>query len=175
MKHVAPAVCLACLLVFASTYAFGQGFSQPQPRCCVCNQILFGDYLTIDGRYYHRDHFLCEYCKKPIRDTYLQADHKYYHAVCYEQHVMVVCAICKRAIGSDDKQDEWGNCYHARHFSEYKQCDFCGRLIFGGFAAGQRHFPDGRDLCGMCAATSVTTVAAAETLMVRAGRYLAAD
>jgi hypothetical protein len=70
MKHIAPAVCLVLLLIM-NTHASGQGFGQPQPRCCVCKQILFGDYLTIEGRYYHRDHFRCAYCNQPCANFYL--------------------------------------------------------------------------------------------------------
>jgi len=61
-------------------------------------------------------------------------------------------------------QDFWGGRAHAAHKADTPQCDFCERFIAGGFAAQAVTLPDGRRLCGHCAATSVTTAAKVKDL-----------
>jgi len=171
MKPIAPATFLFCLLVTWASCVF----AQLAVRCVACDQVIEGKYIKIDGKPYHPDHFVCDYCLKPIREEYRTLNQRNYHLSCYEQHVVMVCYVCNRAIESDGMRDRWGNLFHAQHQNEYKQCDFCGRLIFREFVAGHRRFSDGRELCGQCAMTAVTTDAAAETLMTRAARCLAMD
>src|SRR5262245_3026416 len=129
----------------------------PARRCATCGQVILDEYLTIEGRTFHPDHVLCAYCGKRIEDTYVTADNQLYHGDCYQKRFVVVCTVCSKVVLDHYVTDFWGGRAHAAHQADTPQCDFCERFIAGGYAANAVKLPDGRRLCGHCAATSVTT------------------
>jgi hypothetical protein len=76
----------------------------------------------------------------------------------------VTCYVCNKLITENYSQDYWGNPAHKSHTEDTPACAFCARYVVGGFSAGSVSFPDGRRLCGICSATSVTTIAHARRL-----------
>jgi len=152
---------LATLLVALATMSHAQDVR----RCADCGQIVLEESLEADGRYFHPEHFRCDYCKKPIDGTYAPVEDKFYHRECYVKQFVVVCFVCNKPLQEEYRLDYWGNASHASHQDETPSCDFCRRYIVGGFGAGSAELPDGRRLCGVCAATSVTTVEKVQELL----------
>ena len=150
---------LACALVASTLLA------QSVQRCASCGQVLLDDYIEVEGRYYHRDHFRCAYCGKQIENLYVPVEGKFYHGECYQKQFSVMCVVCNKAILEPYQRDYWGNPAHAAHSTDTPACDFCGRFIVGGFIANSIELPDGRRLCGLCAPTSVTTLELAREVM----------
>ncbi len=153
-------VTLAILLLVIAPPSNAQG----PVRCATCGQVILGDYMDVGGRMFHREHFLCAYCGKQIDANYVAVESEFYHAACYQKRFVVVCSVCNKVILDHYLEDFWGNRAHASHQDDTPSCDFCDRFIAGGFAADAVTLPDGRRLCGLCAATSVTTAARAREL-----------
>jgi LIM domain/Protein DA1 len=165
-------ICALCLGTLASGIRVD---AQVLPQCDACEDEIEGNYYEIDGKFFHPEHFLCAHCNQSMRDGYTMLGGQYYHASCYEERFLIKCYICGQTIVDAYYQDYWGNAYHAIHRERETECDFCGRLIVGGFAAGRLRLPGGRELCGQCASTAITTTQEAKDLMTRVTRYLAED
>jgi LIM domain-containing protein/protein DA1 len=152
---------LALLLLLIAPISTAQA---PARRCAACDQVILDEYLSVEGRYFHPDHFQCAYCGKRIDELYVTRNNAFYHGDCYQKRFVVTCHVCNKVVLDEYVEDYWGNFAHAAHRKETPSCDFCKRFIAGGFAAHAVTLPDGRRLCGICAATSVTTPAKAEEL-----------
>lgn len=148
---------LVTLVVVVFLIAPATNAQAPVRRCDACGQVILDEYIVLEGRSFHPDHILCAYCSKRIEDTYVTADKQFYHGECYQKRFVVVCTVCNKVVLDHYVQDFWGNRVHEAHKDNIPQCDFCERFIAGGFAASATQLPDGRRLCGHCAATSVTT------------------
>lgn len=165
--HPLVLLCACCTLIASA-------FAQTELRCTACGEVLRGDYVEVDGRYFHSDHFVCDACSKRISGSYVPLNGRYYHAACYQERFVVTCSVCNKVILEDYRKDFWGNATHTSHAADTPSCDFCERYVVGVFAAGGVALPDGRRLCGLCAATSVTTTAKARELMAGAAAALRA-
>jgi hypothetical protein len=160
MRSLRFLVLTALLIAIAST-SHAQGIV----RCAACGQVILDDHLQVGSQYFHYEHFRCEYCKQAIPGTYVPAGGKFYHSECYQKQFVVVCVVCNKVILEDYREDFWGNPAHLSHDDDTPSCDFCERFIVGGLTAQSVELRDGRRLCGVCAATSVTTLAQARDLV----------
>uniref|UniRef100_A0A914YG21 LIM zinc-binding domain-containing protein n=1 Tax=Panagrolaimus superbus TaxID=310955 RepID=A0A914YG21_9BILA len=57
---------------YASTFGGGGG-SDDRRNCALCNSSLGEEAVVAMNRLWHPDHFLCNGCKKPIRQTFQEA------------------------------------------------------------------------------------------------------
>uniref|UniRef100_A0A914YKR4 LIM zinc-binding domain-containing protein n=1 Tax=Panagrolaimus superbus TaxID=310955 RepID=A0A914YKR4_9BILA len=55
---------------YASTFGGGGGGSDDRRNCALCNSSLGEEAVVAMNRLWHPDHFLCNGCKKPIRQTF---------------------------------------------------------------------------------------------------------
>jgi len=151
------------------------------PRCVVCNKVIEGEYYEIDGKLYHALCYAekiaprCAVCGKPILDSLQRVDSLTYHYNCYWDSVVGTCAYCGGSIRDSFYTDYWGNRYHARHQHDAIACDYCGRLISDKLTGGGVQYSDGRNVCNLCASTSITDRTEAYRLMLEVADSLARD
>ena len=104
--------------------------------CEQCgNPIRSGNYVTVDGKVYHPEHFLCAYCGNPIGDSQFYKDGgNYYHPDHYAQYIAPRCAFCGEPIIGEYIKSE-GKTYHKDHYDKYValKCSFCGLTINGDY------------------------------------------
>ncbi len=104
--------------------------------CSYCGKpITQGNYIQVDGKYYHADHFLCGKCGKSIgAGQYYTEDGKYICTNCYEKYYRPVCAWCGKGIAGRYIEQN-GKIYHADCYNENvaPQCRICGRAISGEY------------------------------------------
>jgi len=104
--------------------------------CELCGtRIRSGDYVVVDGKAFHPEHFLCAFCGKPIADSQFYRDSgNYYHPDHYIQHIAPKCAFCGKPIVGEYIQSE-GKKYHKDHYEQHValKCSFCGLTINGDY------------------------------------------
>ncbi|MCX6830146.1 MAG: protein DA1 [candidate division Zixibacteria bacterium] len=111
-------------------------FASDQIRCAYCRKdITEGSYLTIDGKYYHPEHFLCAGCGNPIgQAAYFVENGQYYDSVCHVELFAPLCAYCGKPI--DGIYVTYENArYHDTCYREHValRCSLCGELIQGEY------------------------------------------
>jgi len=103
--------------------------------CEYCKRPITGQYIEVDGKYYHPDHFLCEKCRASIgTGQYYKENGKYYCPDCYLKYFAPRCAFCNRHIeGRYVMQD--GKMYHEACFNRHValRCALCGEIIQGQY------------------------------------------
>ena len=142
------------------------------PVCTVCGEKISGDFIEVEGQYYHSKCFLCDYCHKPIPDSYIRYEGKNYHNSCFEDHAALRCDVCGGIIKGKYISNFWGNAYHPEHEGKEIQCSFCRRFIVGSLVEGTILFQDGRHLCGECSSTAVFESAVATLLLTEVAERL---
>ncbi|MBP2680952.1 MAG: hypothetical protein H6Q78_815 [Candidatus Krumholzibacteriota bacterium] len=168
VKPIAEYVVCALLIALCAP-----SLAQEPVNCRECGRKIFGDYIRVGESCYHPEHFVCARCGKTIVGSFYQYYGNNYDTACYETFVVPKCVICGEPIedGTAYTKDYWGDVWHNRHL-EVTCCDFCRRPIVGGYAAGRKRHPDGRELCGVCGAVAVTTEERARALMIAAAAGL---
>ena len=65
-------------------------------RCAACNQLLQGQYCTVEGVALHHSCFKCQACKLPIEGSYSTSkeDGLHFHSQCYRERFGKRCAAC---------------------------------------------------------------------------------
>lgn len=158
---------LASWLLLCASSATASGHT-----CTACGTEINGRYFETGGAFYHPEHFACAHCGKAITERYTVYRGQNYHTECFEQHVALRCAVCNGIIQGEYILDHWGNAYHTYHKGEVSMCDFCDRFIVGSLGEDMTRFRDGRVLCSICSATSVTNRKEALALMAQVTRQL---
>jgi len=105
--------------------------------CEYCGEEIHGQYVLIDGKYYHPIHFKCANCNTPIgHTTYIKKDGKYYCEKCYEKLFAPRCAYCGEVI-TGKQVITGGETYHDSCYYKYvaKYCSICGEVIIGEYYA----------------------------------------
>lgn len=136
-----------------------------QPVCKACGEVIEGSYVSAGADSYHRRHFRCEICQRPLADSYVVRNGKNYHPECYERHLALKCDLCGGTINGRYIQNFWGHAYHWEHKGREPQCDHCSRFISQRLTGGGWEYEDGRKICGICRKSAVTTIAETRRLM----------
>jgi len=104
-------------------------------KCSYCNEAITGNYLIVDGQYFHPDHFLCAKCSKPIRGSYKVNDGKYYHPDCEAQVSGLICAYCNKLI-TGDYITSAGKVYHPDCYKNnvVPKCSVCLQALSGEYS-----------------------------------------
>jgi hypothetical protein len=104
--------------------------------CAYCDKpIESGEYIKIDGNYYHKNHFLCAYCGRPISDQrYYSVNGRYYDSSCYFNAVLPKCGYCNLPI-EGPYVESGGGYYHKQCYDEHLalRCSLCGGIITGDY------------------------------------------
>ncbi len=138
--------------------AMGAIFSQTK-KCAYCKKEITSEYIEVEGKYYHPEHFLCAACGKPIKESrYYTKDGKFYHSACFDEQVREKCALCGKPLKGEYIIFE-GKKYHKHcyHNEVALRCDLCGKVIEGKYASDywgnnyclrHQHDADKCDFCG---------------------------
>ena len=137
-------ICLL-LFLFAFSIAIGQTV-----KCNSCKGKIVGEYIVVDGKAYHQNHFRCSNCNKPIKGDYTTKSGKYYDRKCFANLFSLKCSICNEPINGEYLIDNHGLKFHKYHESELKRCDNCNRLISEKTTRGGVKYSDGRNICNLC-------------------------
>lgn len=156
---------LICLFTILICVQAGLADSQSRERCFSCRQTILFDYVLADGRFFHPGCFTCNRCNKIILDEYVVRGSNYYHPACADKLSQMSCSICGKPILDEYCEDYWGTTYCAAHVGRVPLCDFCRRPISGRALGDGVVLPDGRQLCGVCGPSAVTTEREAKILM----------
>jgi hypothetical protein len=121
------------IILLSSSSHFGQTII-----CDFCKKsIETGQYLQVDQKYFHSEHFICEKCKKQIKGSYYPKDGKYYHENCYKSTFLKKCSHCKKPIEGEYFVIN-NKTYHQNCYDNYiaDKCAHCNKIIKG------EHFED---------------------------------
>ena len=142
------------LLLMQSSLSFAQNI-----KCFNCNKKIIGEYIVIDGRSFHSNHFTCSKCNKPINGNYYKNDGKYFDSNCFSTFIAPKCDVCAQPIDGNYQTDLYGLKYHPYHEKELHRCDNCNMLISQNTSKGGVTYSDGRKICNICKEKAVSTEA----------------
>jgi LIM domain-containing protein len=111
-----------------------ENYSQNE-KCSYCkNEITNGQYLQVDGKFFHSEHFKCSQCRKIIKGNYYSHEGKYFHEKCYKNSILEKCAQCYKPIEGEYVNSS-GKVYHKKCFENHValKCSHCGKTILGKF------------------------------------------
>jgi len=101
------------------------------PLCKYCGQALWGSYIDALGASWHREHFLCADCGRPLSETKFHVvDGKPYHEACYLRSQAPRCAFCGLPmVGEYQIYD--GKAYHSACYRDRvaPRCVYCHRPL----------------------------------------------
>ncbi|MCF8414000.1 MAG: protein DA1 [Melioribacteraceae bacterium] len=108
--------------------------AQSRAICYTCNEPISGQYLVLDGKKFHPDHFLCDKCKLPISGSYQKESNKYYHLDCFSEMKGLYCAFCGEVFTGGYIEVN-GKKYHKLCFENNvaERCWICNNPLSGGF------------------------------------------
>jgi len=152
------------LLIF---FGLATVFIAQEKVCNYCRQKLTGQYLIVEDKYFHAEHFLCAKCKKQIEGEYVKNNGKFYHANCYSEEFLPKCDVCGLPLDGEYFQDLFGNKYHEKHIKENERCDNCDRLICPKITGGGYNLSDGRSLCNLCFSDAVPSNSVYDFLLTK--------
>jgi len=117
------------LSIFGSPEMHGQDV-----RCFYCKAVIKGNYLVVDGKYYHPEHFLCAKCGKPISGPYKEKEGKYYHPECAALESGLICDWCNKVI-TGDYVTSGGKVYHPECYKNniIPKCSICQQPLSGEY------------------------------------------
>ncbi len=126
---------LSCIFALFLLLTLSSAATQ-QMTCAYCKKIIdSGEYIKVDGKYYHKNHFLCAYCGRPISDQrYFAAGGQYYDSSCYVNAVLPKCAYCNQPIDGQYIESD-GRIYHKECYDGHiaLRCSLCGGVINGKY------------------------------------------
>ena len=146
------------LILFISLYAGIDAWAKKKTVCAYCGEEIRGQYVLIDGKYYHPIHFKCDNCGTPIgQGTYYKKDSKYYCEKCYDKLFARRCTYCGGIIDRDGIVVNGFNYHRSCYESNVaKKCAVCGEVIYDNYyldhwgnAYHQKHL-DNLDQCRYC-------------------------
>ncbi len=140
------------LFFFVASSTIGQTV-----KCNYCGEKIEAEYLVVDGKAFHKNHFKCANCNRPIVGDYATKNGKYYDKKCYTDLFSLKCSICNKPIIGEYLIDNFGLKYHKHHEAELKRCDVCNRLISDKTTNGGIKYSDGRNICNVCKNKKMTS------------------
>lgn len=105
-------------------------------RCTTCGKsITEGEWVKVDGKFYHSAHFTCTACGRPIGAAAFYAhEGNYYDSACYVNRVLPKCTYCGEPVGASWVTYE-GQPYHRECYENHValHCSMCGEIIEGHY------------------------------------------
>ena len=156
-------ISLILLFLVVLNFLFGKDII-----CNYCHKPITGEYIEINGKYYHPDHFKCDYCHKTIKgNQFIKKDGKYYHEKCFFNHIVPKCAVCGKPIKGEYLKNYWGQIYHPRHQNHLTKCEYCGRII-----KHPHTDENGFYVCDLCKRKEITELYEAKDIIDKINRIL---
>ncbi|XP_057431404.1 protein DA1-related 2-like isoform X2 [Lotus japonicus] len=145
---------------------YPRGYSMPSHIriCGGCNkEILHGNCLGVENRYFHSDCFKCHSCHHPIKEREFSLSGKHpYHKSCFINLTHPKCEVCHQHIPINAAglieyrcHPYWNQKYCPSHeYDNTSRCSSCERLE----SRGERYIrlEDGRVLCLECIESAIT-------------------
>ena len=120
---------------FLTLFTFSQEILSQVKKCNYCKkEVLTGQYLQVDGKFFHKDHFLCSHCGSKIKGEYYADEGKYFHERCYKNNILEKCSQCYKPIEGKYVNSN-GKVYHQKCFDIHiaLKCSHCGKTISGKY------------------------------------------
>ncbi|MBV6512372.1 MAG: hypothetical protein FMNOHCHN_01869 [Ignavibacteriaceae bacterium] len=107
-----------------------------QTTCTYCKKSIEGNYITVEGKNFHPEHFLCSSCSQVITGSYAQEKGKFYHPDCLTEKNAPFCDLCKKVLKSSYVSYD-GKKYHEECYrnSIEKKCAVCKEGLTGYITA----------------------------------------
>lgn len=138
-----------------------------QVLCKGCGEPIGAAYITALGAPWHREHFRCVGCGRPINgDKFCERNGAPYHTQCHLRLVAPRCDLCGKPFTNQYLVDHWGTKFCPEHKYRYPSCCFCGRLVP---ANRQLRLSNGCEgvRCLVCRSSAVESVAKAQPIFDR--------
>jgi hypothetical protein len=134
MKKVRSLLILSFWVYIVLSIICSPEISGQEVICNYCKAVITGNYLIVDGKYYHPEHFLCAKCGKPISGSYKVENGKYYHPDCSAIETGLICAYCNKVITGDYITSK-GKVYHPECYNNnvVPQCSVCLQPLSGEY------------------------------------------
>ncbi len=126
-------------------------------KCNYCNKDIASEYIMVDDNSYHKNHFKCANCNKPIDGNYYSKSEKYFDNKCYEKLFLQKCDVCNEPITGEYLVDLYGMKIHKYHEAQLNNCDNCNRIISKETTRGGVKYSDGRNICNICYGKRLTS------------------
>ncbi|KAF0153331.1 MAG: zinc ion binding protein-like [Ignavibacteria bacterium] len=102
--------------------------------CHTCFKAIEGNYVIAENRYFHPEHFVCDYCKKKLPGKFISDNSQLYHEKCYLKVKGLICELCKNEITSEyiifNKSK-----YHQLCYEEVlPKCSVCEKSLTGTYS-----------------------------------------
>ncbi|KAK0406702.1 hypothetical protein QR680_018743 [Steinernema hermaphroditum] len=95
--------------------------------CALCNSSLGEEAVIAMERLWHPEHFICNHCKRPIKQTFQVADNRSYCVQCFAAKFNPKCAGCDEVL-VDHCLMALDKHWHTRCFT----CALCRRPLPNG-------------------------------------------
>lgn len=120
------------LFIVSVLIIFG-ALANPRLICDYCKRAISnGNYISVEDKYFHDDHFFCAECKKSLVDhKFFNQANKYYCDKCYDTKFIPKCQKCGESIDSRYfKFDE--KTYHKKCYDKFiaPRCSLCQKIIY---------------------------------------------
>jgi hypothetical protein len=104
--------------------------AQDNKQCTYCKKLITGNYIIVDGKSYHPEHFLCSQCGKQIKGEFFKKEGKYYHPECFSTVEGLVCAHCNKVLDKEYIISD-GKKYHKACYDNFilSKCSICGKPL----------------------------------------------
>jgi hypothetical protein len=98
--------------------------------CVFCKKPITGPYIIVDGQKYHKEHFLCSECGRPIEGSYAKKGDLFFHPECSSKAEGLICAVCGKPITGKYITHE-GKKYHSECYIDKAafKCAVCGKPV----------------------------------------------
>lgn len=113
-------------------FIFSAALFKAQSNVCpTCKKEIVGNYIKVGENSFHPDHFICDYCKKPLPDKFMTEKKKYYHIECYQKIMGLKCDYCQKLINNEYLVSQ-NKKYHKECFEKISpKCSVCGKNLSG--------------------------------------------
>lgn len=111
------------IIISLATYA-------QQIVCSYCQKEITGNYLLVEGKTFHPEHFLCGKCLKPISGEYIKENDNYFHPSCSIENQKYICDVCRKQINGTYVKSN-GKKFHESCYQSFvlPKCAVCGNTI----------------------------------------------
>jgi len=111
-------------------------------QCAGCfNAIATIEMIQAIGKNYHRECFICTYCKGPMSGGYKEKDGKVYCKNDFSKLFGNTCSRCLQSLTETGTTDNRGNSFHLKCFT----CQLCNKTL-----GTEYYFSEGLHLCPNC-------------------------
>ncbi len=124
------------ILLLISVLIFFNAFASPKPICDYCKrEIADANYVTVEDKCFHTEHFLCAECSKSlVNQKFFKEQNKYYCENCFNKEFVPKCQKCGEPIQGRYFEFD-GKIYHKQCYEKFiaPRCCLCQKAIDGEY------------------------------------------